>query len=186
MLIYIEGLPYVGKSTLAKGLKSRLGVGWKIMDGQHLTKEELYVLRSGNCGNVILDSFKPYYELAKEYARSAYIPKSVLKGYQAMLPRPTASFYLHAGSDMTLVSRAKTAINAGMDCTKFEKSILHSDNLTFDGFCNHFMESVNTMVVPEYIVTDDLSPLEVLNSVHYSVSKAIEAASEKPKKALLA
>ncbi len=105
MLIYIEGLPYVGKSTLAKGLKSRLGVGWKIVDGQHLTKEELYVLRSGNCGNVVLDSFKPYYELAKEYARSTYVPKSVLKEYQAMLPRPTASFYLHADSDMTLVSR---------------------------------------------------------------------------------
>ena len=41
MLVYIEGLPYVGKSTLAKGLKSRLGAGWKIMDGQSLTKEEL-------------------------------------------------------------------------------------------------------------------------------------------------
>ena len=183
MLIYIEGLPYVGKSTLAKGLKSRLGVGWKIMDGQHLTKEELYVLRSGNCGNVILDSFKPYYELAKEYARSAYIPKSVLKEYQAMLPRPTASFYLHAGSDMTLVSRAETAINAGMDCTKSEKSILQSDHLTFDGFCNQFMESVNTMVVPEYIVTDILSPAAVRTLVYYSVSRAIKAARE-PKKAL--
>ena len=143
MFIYLEGLPYVGKSTLAKGLKSRLGAGWKIMDGHSLTKEDLYVLRSGNCGNVILDSFQPYYELAKTYARSAYVPKSVLKEYQ----------------------------------------VLQSDNLTFDGFCNHFMESVNTMVVPEYIVTDDLSPAEVLSSVYYSVSRAIEAARE-PKKAL--
>ena len=42
------------------------------------------------------------------------------------------------------------------------------------------------MVVPEYIVTDALSPAEVLSLVYYSVSKAIEAASEKPKKALLA
>lgn len=184
MLVYLEGLPYVGKSTLAKGLRSRLGIGWKIMDGQHLTKEELYVLRSGNCGNVILDSFKPYYELAKEYARSTYVPKSVLKEYQAMLPRPTASFYLHADSDMTLVSRAKTAINAGMDCTKFEKSILQSDHLTFDGFRNQFMESVNTMVVPEYIVTDNLTPLEVLNSVHYSVNKAFGIENAKLKKAL--
>ena len=183
MFIYLEGLPYVGKSTLAKGLKSRLGAGWKIMDGHSLTKEDLYVLRSGNCGNVILDSFQPYYELAKTYARSAYVPKSELKEYQAMLPRPTASFYLHADSDATLLIRAKSAINAGMDCTEFEKSILQSDNLTFDGFCNHFMESVNTMVVPEYIVTDDLSPAEVLSSVYYSVSRAIEAARE-PKKAL--
>ena len=179
MLIYIEGLPYVGKSTLAKGLKSRLGVGWKIMDGQHLTKEELYVLRSGNCGNVILDSFKPYYELAKEYARSVYVPKSELKEYQAMLPKPTVSFYLHADSAATLLIRAKSAINAGMDCTKSEKSILHSNNLTFDGFCNQLMELVNTMVVPEYIVTDNLSPAEVLSSVYYSVIRAIEAAGEK-------
>ena len=183
MLVYIEGLPYVGKSTLAKGLKSRLGAGWKIMDGQSLTKEELYVLAHGNSGNVILDSFKPYYELAKKYARSTYVPKPVLKEYQAMLPRPTASFYLHVDRAMTLVSRAETAINAGMDCTKSEKSILQSDHLTFDGFCNQFMESVNTMVVPEYIVTDNLSPAEVLNLVYYSVSMAIKAARE-PKKAL--
>ena len=183
MFIYLEGLPYVGKSTLAKGLKSRLGAGWKIMDGHSLTKEDLYVLRSGNCGNVILDSFKPYYELAKEYARSTYAPKSVLKEYQAMLPKPTASFYLHADSDMTLVSRENTAINAGMACTKFERSNLQRDHLTFDGFRNQFMESVNTMVVPEYIVTDNLSPAEVLSSVYYSVSRAIEAARE-PKKAL--
>ena len=179
MFIYLEGLPYVGKSTLAKGLKSRLGAGWKIMDGHSLTKQDLYVLRSGNCGNVILDSFKPYYELAKEYARSAYVPKSELKEYQAMLPRPTASFYLHADSDTTLLIRAKSAINAGMDCTEYEKSILQSNNMTFAGFCSQFMESVNTMVVPEYIVTDNLSPAEVLSSVYYSVSRAIEAAREK-------
>ena len=179
MFIYLEGLPYVGKSTLAKGLKSRLGAGWKIMDGHSLTKEDLYVLRSGNCGNVILDSFQPYYELAKTYARSACIPKPVLREYRDMLPRPTAAFYLHADSAATLLTRAKSAINAGMDCTKSEKSIVQSDNLTFDGFCNQFMESINTMVVPEYIVTDKLSPAEVLNSVYYSVSRTIEAAREK-------
>ena len=183
MFVYLEGLPYVGKSTLAKGLKAKLGAGWKIMDGHSLTKGDLYVLRSGNCGNVILDSFQPYYELAKTYARSACVPKSELKEYQAMLPKPTVSFYLHADSDATLLIRAKSAINAGMDCTEYEKSILQSNNMTFAGFCSQFMESVNTMVVPEYIVTDDLSPAEVLSSVYHSVIRAIEAARE-PKKAL--